>query len=135
LAEIGFNGVVPDVAAGLLFLLFMANDAVECFGLPKSSASFAKDQVRFARYVTFPVLNNDAQVGVVVRLNQSVDVVRHDNPFVEKVVLFMRGVQNFDGEVRDARVSKATGTFATVEVPFDALETFGLAVVLRSRLA
>ena len=98
----------------------IANPPVERFRLPEASAA-AEMGVDGPRGATFPAAGDGCQVEapVCVRADQDMDVVGHDHPGPQSVVLPRASEQVFFNQFGADRVAQKAGTMTGVFITVD----------------
>lgn len=72
-----------------------SNDVIECFGLPKTPGA-PEDLVDSSSTRTFPPLNQGAERLFFQRLDQRMEMIRHDDPAIELIEIPVACCEQFN---------------------------------------
>jgi hypothetical protein len=89
-AQPGLLRILRGVAPKVVQLRLASHDVIERLALPQSAFSSEKP-IDVERAPAFPVANNRTQRDSLPRLDQNVDMIRHDDPCVQMIGFSVAG--------------------------------------------
>jgi hypothetical protein len=118
-AKTGCHRILSDIPSDAAPLRVAANPVIKALALPESPCSNTENFLGLTGGELFPRLQDVAQEMIWHRPENDVNVVGHDNPFVQHLPVFVKmehGIANDPGDLGPAQMTCA---MPLVEKPFD----------------
>jgi hypothetical protein len=109
----------------------ISNPMIVGLRLPERCAGAVKYPVGFPRGKTFPALHNSTQGMIRLRPEHCVDVIRHDDPSIQKVAFFVKKSQSVCDQVCDFRPLEPAFPFVPIQKSFQFAKVIPLDVFQR----